>query len=127
MSMNESNPKALVATRNPARRRLLANALLDQDCDVHTASRLGDSLDLLRKQRYDIVLVDETLEGMSPLEFTLNLRDLVKPMPVALVAGDFNGHPERLQRQCELYYMGGADELVERVPDAVREARQRLR
>lgn len=68
-------------------RSACADICLARHCNVHTASSGFQGLDNLRKHRYDVVILDDSINDLSPFEFHLHLQDLTSNEPAVLVAG----------------------------------------
>lgn len=50
-----------------------------------TASNGPDAIDLCREQRFDLVLLDENMPGLSGLETLMQLKDIAPNLPVVMV------------------------------------------
>ena len=59
--------------------------LQKKDYEVLTASNGPDALDLCREQRFDLILLDENMPGLSGLETLMRLKDSVPNVPVVMV------------------------------------------
>ncbi len=123
--MNGSRLTALVVTGDRRWGCQCVDRLLAAGCDVHTASDGLRGIDLLRKQRYDLIVVDDALSDVSPLEFTLNLRELVPNAPVYIVAGDQVDRLPGPQRVCETFFAGVRTDALTCIEAAVEEAARR--
>jgi DNA-binding response OmpR family regulator len=53
--------------------------------DVDTASNGYDALDMCQKERYDLILLDENMPGLSGLETLARIKDLHPAVPVVMV------------------------------------------
>ncbi len=124
--MGTHTPTALLATAQVDWRRRCAGRLLELGCDVHTAANGPRGFDLLRKHIYDIIVVDDSLADISPLEFSLTAQDLAPNLPVTLVAG--SGLSTKLQPildRRDIYFWGSHDAVLERMAAAVQATTQR--
>ena len=115
--------KALVASEDDDWRSLFADELTENDCEVDTTSDGMEVLNLVRKHRYVVVVVDEVLEKMNQLEVILNLRDLMPEMPVVVVTGRGVEKQEKVWRHCKVYYAGTRSSDARRMHEAVRVAK----
>lgn len=59
--------------------------LQKKDYEVVTASNGPDAIDLCREQRFDLVLLDENMPGLSGLETLMQLKDIAPNLPVVMV------------------------------------------
>ena len=59
--------------------------LQKKDYEVVTASNGPDALDLCREQRFDLILLDENMPGLSGLETLMHLKDIAPHVPVVMV------------------------------------------
>ncbi len=59
--------------------------LQKKDYEVLTASNGPDALDLCREQRFDLILLDENMPGLSGLETLMRLKEIVPNVPVVMV------------------------------------------
>lgn len=117
--------KALVATGNDDWEAMFAEGLIQNGCDVHTSSHCLEAIDLLRKHRYDVVLVDEDLEDGNQVEFLFNLRDMVPSMPVVLASGSSAHKRQKLWRLCNVFFAGSRTRVAGKIAEAVHKARGR--
>jgi DNA-binding NtrC family response regulator len=123
MTAYPSRPlRALVVSQELRWKLEYTKTLLTEKCDVHTAARGFDALDLLRKSVYDLVVVDESLDYLGLVEFALNLRDLLEHLPVTMVAGENLRHFDRIWQKCNVYYVGDPANLLRHLPGAIAEA-----
>lgn len=53
--------------------------------EVDTASNGYDALDMCQKERYDLILLDENMPGLSGLETLARIKDLHPAVPVVMV------------------------------------------
>ena len=59
--------------------------LQKKDYEVLTASNGPDALDLCREQRFDLILLDENMPGLSGLETLMRLKEFVPNVPIVMV------------------------------------------
>lgn len=90
--------------------------MLKRGWDVHTVSRGADALDMLRKRRYELIMVDDSVPDQSPLEFCLNATDIVPNAPTLMVAsGNFT--PVRaIWEKCRIAAAAPARQIVAKLP-----------
>lgn len=120
--MDAHVPTALVATSQREWRRRCAERLVGAGCDIHTASNGFRGLDLLRKHIYDIIVIDDSFDDISPLEFGLTATDLAPNMPLILVTADRIAQIQPILDRRNVYYAGSRDHVMKRLDDAIREA-----
>ncbi|MBQ5909492.1 MAG: response regulator, partial [Bacteroidaceae bacterium] len=53
--------------------------------EVTTASNGNDALDLCRAQRFDLILLDENMPGLSGLETLAHIKEIQPNVPVVMV------------------------------------------
>ncbi len=102
-------------------RSACADICLARHCNVHTASTGFQGLDNLRKHRYDIVILDDTIDDLSAFEFHLHLQDLTSNDPAVLVAGSqieafLKLNPDGDEKQLAL---GTHASILEQIPPAI--------
>lgn len=59
--------------------------LQKKDYDVVTATNGPDAIDLCYEQRFDLILLDENMPGLSGLETLTRLKEIVPAVPVVMV------------------------------------------
>lgn len=59
--------------------------LQKKDYEVMTASNGPDALDLCRENRFDLILLDENMPGLSGLETLMHLKEIAPTVPVVMV------------------------------------------
>lgn len=59
--------------------------LQKKDYEVMTASNGPDALDLCREYRFDLILLDENMPGLSGLETLMYLKEIAPTVPVVMV------------------------------------------
>lgn len=59
--------------------------LQKKDYDVVTATNGPDAIDLCHEQRFDLILLDENMPGLSGLETLTRLKEIVPAVPVVMV------------------------------------------
>jgi CheY-like chemotaxis protein len=79
--------KVLVVDDEASVRELLNDLLKREDCKVTICSTGEEALDLLKKEEFDVVLLDIKLPGISGLEVLKNIRDTDKKLPVIMITG----------------------------------------
>lgn len=82
----------LVAEDNPVNQKIICTILEQQGCHVCRAANGLDALDLLERDRFDVVLMDFEMPGMGGLEVTTRLRQ--RPEFKQLVIIGLTGHSE---------------------------------
>ena len=117
--------KALVITAADDWSALFVAELIERGCDVHTESEATEAVDLLRKHRYDLLVVDEDLAGMDVVEFVLTVRDLAIGQPVLVVAEAESTKKKKAWDRCGVFVAGTRAIVAKRIADAVQAARAR--
>ena len=92
--------RVLVTDDNRANRRLARKILEKRDHWVEEATSGKEVLDLLKRDRFDVVLMDVQMPGMDGLEASMAIRQLgddlaLQPYIVALTAHAMQGDRER--------------------------------
>ncbi|MBU0547797.1 MAG: response regulator [Candidatus Omnitrophica bacterium] len=79
--------KVLVVDDEAPVRDLLNDLLKREDCKVSVCPTGEEALELLKKDTFDVVLLDIKLPGISGLEVLKNIRDTDKSLPVIMITG----------------------------------------
>jgi len=79
--------KILVVDDEASVRDLLSDLLKKEDCKISVCGTGEEALDLLKKESFDVVLLDIKLPGISGLEVLKNIRDTNKDLPVIMITG----------------------------------------
>lgn len=79
--------KVLVVDDEVPVRDLLSDLLKRENCSVNICGTGEEALDLLKKDSFDVVLLDIKLPGISGLEVLKNIRDTNKNLPVIMITG----------------------------------------
>lgn len=79
--------KVLVVDDEAPVRDLLSDLLKREDCKVTVCATGEEALELLKKDTFDVVLLDIKLPGISGLEVLKNIRDANKNLPVIMITG----------------------------------------
>ncbi len=114
--MNGQSTRALVACGNQFRRAQFANVLLQAGWNVHTVSAGAQMLDLLRKQRYALTLLDDSLEELAPIEGALYVRDLAPNAPDIIIAGNSTERHQQVWARAGVRLSAQADEVLRQLP-----------
>ena len=61
--------------------------------DITTASNGNDAVELCRTQRFDLVLLDENMPGLSGLETLAAVKEVQPDVPVVMVTKNEAEHP----------------------------------
>lgn len=111
--MEKQNSKALVATADKGWREPCAWAFMGEGFDVHTASDWFQALDLVRKQEYDVIVVDDSFSEVGLIEFSLSIHDLAANQPRILVGGSDLSRFQRIWKHCHVYFAGPKGEVLQ--------------
>jgi CheY-like chemotaxis protein len=79
--------KILIVDDEPPVRDLFEDLLKNEDCQSVACASGEEALDHLKKDVFDVVLLDIKLPGMSGLEVLKNIRDTHKNLPVVMITG----------------------------------------
>jgi CheY-like chemotaxis protein len=79
--------KILIVDDEVAVRDLFCELFKKEDCQSIPCASGEESLELLKKETFDVVLLDIKLPGMSGLEVLKNIRDNYKNLPVVMITG----------------------------------------
>jgi CheY-like chemotaxis protein len=79
--------KILVVDDEVAVRELFGELFKKEDCQSISCSSGEESLEILKKETFDVVLLDIKLPGMSGLEVLKNIRENYKNLPVVMITG----------------------------------------
>ena len=79
--------KVLVVDDEEPVRDLLNDLLKREDCKVTVCASGEEGLELIKKDVFDVVLLDIKLPGISGLEVLKNIRDTNKGLPVIMITG----------------------------------------
>ena len=89
--MNEptrSSPsRLLIVDDMEAMRLALTKCLQLSGYQVHSATSGGEALELLRSQRFDLLLTDQSMPGLSGLELTDAVARMHPDMPIVVLTG----------------------------------------
>ncbi len=83
--MVESNGNLLVVDDDPYVLESLAALLKEFGYQVNTCPHAADALEKLQKQRYDVVLTDIKMPGITGIELLRRIRDIDTQTPVILL------------------------------------------
>jgi CheY-like chemotaxis protein len=79
--------KILIVDDEVAVRDLFSELFKKEDCQSVACATGEETLEILRKETFDVVLLDIKLPGMSGLEVLKNIRDNYKNLPVVMITG----------------------------------------
>jgi len=79
--------KILVVDDEAPVRELFTDLFKKEDCQSIACATGEDALEILKKETFDVVLLDIKLPGMSGLEVLKNIRDTHKSLPVVMITG----------------------------------------
>ena len=89
--------KVLVVDDEAPVRDLFSDLLKKEQCMVQCATSGEEALEVIKKEDFDIVLLDIKLGGMSGLETLKKLRELKSKLTVVMITGF--GYDEKLIAQ----------------------------
>jgi CheY-like chemotaxis protein len=97
--------KILVVDDEPSVRNLTVEILRRSGYQPHGVPTAREALDLLDEERFDLVVTDVVMPGMTGVEFLYELRRRQPDLPVILMTGG-SEEPERTTRAVELGAVG---------------------
>jgi CheY-like chemotaxis protein len=77
----------LYVNDNPRARRVLVSLLGDRGFEVRTADGAVEALELLRDNRFALILLDYELPEMSGAQLAQEVRGLHSGLPIILISG----------------------------------------
>ncbi len=87
--MDQINKRILVVEDNQDLRELITRMLVFEDYDILTAKDGEEALELISLHRFDLILLDIMMPGMSGMEVLAKIRSAkdsqIKNMPVVMV------------------------------------------
>jgi two-component system response regulator (stage 0 sporulation protein F) len=86
--------RVLVVDDEDAVRDLFTDLLQKEKCEVKSTSSGEDALEILKKESFDVILLDIKLGGMSGLETLKNIKDTKPDVTVIMITGF--GYDEQL-------------------------------
>lgn len=97
--------KVLVVDDEIAVRELLRDLLRKESCQVRCCASAEETLEILKKEYFDAVLLDIKLPGMSGLEALRKIKELRKDTVVIMITGF--GYDEELISKSRDYGCSG--------------------
>jgi len=79
--------KVLVVDDEAPVRDLLSDLLKKEDCNVSVCATGEEALEILKKDTFEVVLLDIKLPGINGLEVLKNIRDTNKDLAVIMITG----------------------------------------
>ncbi|MFP4500314.1 MAG: response regulator [Candidatus Hydrogenedentota bacterium] len=117
--MASEDVQVLVVTADTTWRDQCTTILVNSGCQVNTESQGTQALNALRKRRYDLVLLDDSLPDFGLIEMSLTIRDVAAAHPQLLVGGDDIDRYQRFWQQFDAYYVGTKQGVASKALDAV--------
>lgn len=115
---------AVVASADERWSSRVAHALAQVGCKSTIFEDGLSAVQELRRQPYEVAVVDSTIRDLGMIEFCFHVRDLHGEKPVVLVAGaGVDAHRKRF-RPMRVYSSADRTEALDVVPDVVEEARR---
>lgn len=115
---------AVVASTNETWKIRVTRALNDVGCKCSVFADGLSAVAELRRQPYEVAVVDDSIPDLGLIEFCFHVRDLHGKKPVVLVAGNAVDAHKRRFSSMRVYSNRDPRQLLDVVPDAVREARR---
>lgn len=79
--------KILIVDDEAPVRELFVDLFKKEDCESSACATGEEALAILKKETFDVVLLDIKLPGISGLEVLKNIRDTDKNLPVVMITG----------------------------------------
>ncbi len=79
--------KILIVDDEAPVRELFTDLFKKEDCQSIACATGEEALEILKKETFDVVLLDIKLPGMSGLEVLKNIRETHKNLPVVMITG----------------------------------------
>lgn len=117
--------KTLVASVHAEWRPRIAMEALRLGSDIHTVSNGFEAIELFRKHRYDVVVMDGSFLDMSAVELLLNLSEIAHNDPVILVREPAAERRNKIWTYCNAYLAGPYPTILAAMEPAAREAKRR--
>jgi hypothetical protein len=117
----ESMVRVLIATADGAVKERCRTALKSSGCVVEYSAGGFAMLGLLRRGRYDVVAMDDSLEDMGLVELLLNIEEIAANDPTIVTGGHELWRFRRVFDRCNVTLSGPPEEVPEMVATAVRD------
>jgi len=114
--------RVLVAVGDPEWKKELCTMLRKKGCDVRTTEDGFEGIELVRHQKFALVIADESLDQAGPIELALNIRDIKQRMPVLVVTGSGLERYDKVWKHCEVFFAGTREAALGRIPGALKAA-----
>lgn len=115
---------AVVASTDEAWIEQVIKALDREHCRATVFDSGLSAVGELRRQPYEIAVVDASIRDLGLIEFCFHVRDLHGKTPVVLAAGDgVDAHRKRFMPM-RVYSSTDRQEILAALPDAAEEARR---
>lgn len=79
--------KVLVVDDESAVRELFCDLLLEEDCQVKSASTGEEAMEMVAREDFDVLLLDIKLPGMSGLEVLRKIKESKPDIAVIMITG----------------------------------------
>lgn len=114
--------KALLGMEDNKWRKVVERILEPEISELIITTDGLEAIELFRRDRFDIVLIDESIEKASPAEVVMNLRDIAGDFPTIIVTGDRLPKYQRIWEHCGVAFAGSRMQAMKYLPWAIREA-----
>lgn len=115
---------AVVASADESWQHRVARALDEAGCECSLFTDGLSAIAELRRQPYDVAVVDDSIRDLGLIEFCFHVRDLHGKKPVVLVAGNGVERHKKRFSPMRVYSNSDQGQLLNLVPGAVEEARR---
>lgn len=122
-----SKKRALLAIGSQPWQERFTKFLHRKFFEVHTIADGLESIEIIRHQRFDLIIADESMQKAGPIELILNLKDLQIFVPAVLVTGSNMEKYEKIWKQCKVFFVGSRKAALHNLDDAIRLASQNNR
>jgi len=79
--------KILIVDDEPPVRELFEDLFRSENCSSISCATGEEALEYVKKEKFDVVLLDIKLPDMNGLEVLKNIRDIHKTLPVVMITG----------------------------------------
>jgi len=117
--MSTERPRVLIATRDASWFELCKRIAEEHACHVDCSLTGFEALYQLEHMHYEVLIVDDTLPDLQPLEFVLNARDVVKNRLMVLVAGRDLVRYKSIWPKCKTTFTGDKVALLSTLGDTL--------
>jgi two-component system response regulator GlrR len=94
--MKKSDITILIAEDNPYSMLLYEEELTDEGYKIQSAKNGLEALNILGKEKVDLLITDVNMQEMNAIEMIPRVRDKFPNMPIVIISGYYKTLPEEL-------------------------------